>query len=109
MLHESERRHSPLYAVVCSTSASSQASTDAAPVAGKSLMPLTLFAASPGTITGVITLSAAHTRFGFPITALAAVVVASAVTWSPCCSSGASPTKRPEVDLRESRLRALWG
>jgi multiple antibiotic resistance protein len=60
---------------------SSQASTDAASVAGKSLMPLVLFAASPGTITGVITLAAAHTRSGFPITALAAVVVASAVTW----------------------------
>ena len=40
-----------------------------------------LFAASPGTITGVITLSAAHTRLGFPITALVAVAVASVVTW----------------------------
>ena len=50
-------------------------------VSGKSLTPLILFAASPGTITGVITLSAAHTRLGFPITALAAVAVASGVTW----------------------------
>jgi multiple antibiotic resistance protein len=58
-----------------------QASSNAASVVGTSLMPLILFAASPGTITGVITLSAAHTRSGFPITALAAVVVASAVTW----------------------------
>src|SRR5262245_14813214 len=46
-----------------------------------SLTPLIMFAASPGTITGVITLSAAHTRLGFPITALVAVVVASALTW----------------------------
>ena len=46
-----------------------------------SLTPLILFAASPGTITGVITLSAAHTRLGFPITALVAVAVASVVTW----------------------------
>ena len=60
---------------------SSQASTDGASIAGQSLMPLILFAASPGTITGVITLSAAHTRLGFPTTALAAVVVASGVTW----------------------------
>jgi multiple antibiotic resistance protein len=46
-----------------------------------SLTPLILFAASPGTITGVITLSAAHTRLDFPVTALVAVVVASVVTW----------------------------
>src|SRR5437867_1118636 len=46
-----------------------------------SLTPLILFAASPGTITGVITLAAAHTRFGFPVTALVAVAVASVVTW----------------------------
>ena len=46
-----------------------------------SLTPLILFAASPGTITGVITLSAAHTRLGFPITALVAVAIASVVTW----------------------------
>jgi multiple antibiotic resistance protein len=46
-----------------------------------SLTPLILFAASPGTITGVITLGAAHTRLNFPITALVAVSVASAVTW----------------------------
>ena len=46
-----------------------------------SLTPLILFAASPGTITGVITLSAAHTRLGFPVTALIAIVVASALTW----------------------------
>ena len=45
------------------------------------LTPLILFAASPGTITGVITLSAAHSRLDLPVTALVAVVVASAVTW----------------------------
>jgi multiple antibiotic resistance protein len=46
-----------------------------------SLTPLILFAASPGTITGVITISAAHSRLGFPLTALAAVAVATIVTW----------------------------
>ena len=46
-----------------------------------SLTPLILFAASPGTITGVITLSAAHSRLDLPVTALIAVVVASGVTW----------------------------
>src|SRR5262245_52583781 len=52
-----------------------------APLGTSSLTPLILFAASPGTITGVITLSAAHTRLGFPVTALIAIVVASALTW----------------------------
>jgi multiple antibiotic resistance protein len=59
----------------------SSASPSAPPGTSASLTPLILFAASPGTITGVITLSAAHTRLGFPITALIAVVVASALTW----------------------------
>jgi multiple antibiotic resistance protein len=40
-----------------------------------------LFAASPGTITGVITLAVAHTKLALPVTALVAVVVATAVMW----------------------------
>ncbi len=46
-----------------------------------SLTPLILFAASPGTITGVITLSVAHTGAELPVTALVAVVAALAITW----------------------------
>jgi multiple antibiotic resistance protein len=46
-----------------------------------SLTPLILFAASPGTITGVITISAAHTRLHLPTTALVAIGVATATTW----------------------------
>ena len=46
-----------------------------------SLAPLIMFAASPGTITGVITLAATHTRLMFPVTALVAVVVATAIMW----------------------------
>ena len=60
---------------------SSRSSDRTAANAKDSLTPLILFAASPGTITGVITLAAAHTRLNFPITALVAVVIASAVTW----------------------------
>jgi multiple antibiotic resistance protein len=48
---------------------------------GASLTPLVLFAASPGTITGVITLSAAHTGLDLPVTALVAIAVAGLVTW----------------------------
>lgn len=45
------------------------------------LSPLILFAASPGTITGVITIAAAHGDSRFPVTALVAVLVASTVMW----------------------------
>jgi multiple antibiotic resistance protein len=48
---------------------------------GASLTPLILFAASPGTITGVITLSAAHTGLDLPVTALVAIAVAGVLTW----------------------------
>ena len=40
-----------------------------------------LFAASPGTITGVITLAVAHAKLALPVTALVAVVVAAVVMW----------------------------
>jgi multiple antibiotic resistance protein len=45
------------------------------------LAPLILFAASPGTITGVITLSAAQPGNDFPASTLVAVGVAVLVTW----------------------------
>src|SRR5262245_10692331 len=47
----------------------------------RSLTPLILFAASPGTITGVITIAVAHSKLLVPITALVAVCVASFVMW----------------------------
>jgi len=69
------------FSMLSGQASSPQASSDPLPASGPSLTPLILFAASPGTITGVITLSAAHTRLGFPLTALVAVAVASGVTW----------------------------
>jgi multiple antibiotic resistance protein len=53
----------------------------ARPDANPSLTPLILFAASPGTITGVITLSVTHAKSGIPVTALVAVAVATTVMW----------------------------
>jgi multiple antibiotic resistance protein len=47
----------------------------------RSITPLILFAASPGTITGVITLAVAHAKVRLPVTALVAVAVAAAVMW----------------------------
>ena len=60
---------------------SSPTSSDKEKSGNSSLTPLILFAASPGTITGVITLSVAHSQEEVPVTALVAVVVALAVTW----------------------------
>jgi len=47
---------------------------------GLSLTPLILFAASPGTITGVITLAVSHSRDALPVTALVSVAAATLVT-----------------------------
>ena len=47
-----------------------------------SLSPLILFAASPGTITGVITVAAAHSKLGFPFTAVVAIAVVLGLTWA---------------------------
>jgi MarC family membrane protein len=49
--------------------------------AKQSLAPLILFAASPGTITGVITIAATHSRMRLPVTAVVAIVVVLSVTW----------------------------
>ena len=40
-----------------------------------------LFAASPGTITGLVTLAVAHSKLDLPVTALVAVAVAAVVMW----------------------------
>jgi multiple antibiotic resistance protein len=69
------------FSMLSGQASSSPTPADAPSNPGASMTPLILFAASPGTITGVITLSAAHTRLGFPVTALVAVVVASVLTW----------------------------
>jgi multiple antibiotic resistance protein len=47
----------------------------------RSLSPVIMFAASPGTITGVITLAVAHAKLALPVAALVAVVVAAGVMW----------------------------
>lgn len=63
------------------TSSSDSPTDNETPSAAPSLSPLILFAASPGTITGVITLSVSHSRRGIPVTALVAVFVALTLTW----------------------------
>jgi multiple antibiotic resistance protein len=48
---------------------------------GSSLTPLILFAASPGTITGVITLSVADGKGGIPTGVMVAIVAALGISW----------------------------
>jgi multiple antibiotic resistance protein len=50
--------------------------------ASSSLSPLIMFAAGPGTITAVVTLAAAHTPDGFPLTAIVAAVIGAVVTFA---------------------------
>jgi multiple antibiotic resistance protein len=59
----------------------SQASDGAAASENRSLTPLILFAASPGTITGVITLAVAQSRDKLPVTALVAVFAGTLLMW----------------------------
>ena len=59
-----------------------------------SLTPLILFAASPGTITGVITLSIAHTGTKLPITALVSITVVMAILWLTIVLSSHSTTHK---------------
>ena len=64
---------------------SGKTSIASSPAAGSnstpSLTPLILFAASPESILGVITIVAAHTRLQRPTKALVAIGVAVATTW----------------------------
>ena len=49
---------------------------------GTTLAPMILFAASPGTITGVITIAASHSGTDIPTTALVGIAVVIVITWS---------------------------
>ena len=62
------------------TSTTASDSDENAQTGDSSLTPLVLFAASPGTITGVITLSVSHSKHSIPVTALVAIVVALSIT-----------------------------
>ena len=63
------------------TAASPSDEPQATETGNSSLTPVILFAASPGTITGVITLAVSHSAAAVPTTALFAVVIAVSITW----------------------------
>ncbi len=61
----------------------SSGTTESATGAGSeaSLAPVILFAASPGTITAVISIAVSHTPSAFPVTALVAVTLTILIAW----------------------------
>lgn len=61
-----------------------------------SLAPMILFAASPGTITGVITIAAVHTGTGVPVTALLGIAVVLGITWALLMVAARRPAPAPE-------------
>ena len=71
------------------------------------LAPLILFAASPGTITGVITLAVAHSKREIPITALVAIAVAVAVMCVALLAASAFGGASKKSLLRETITRFM--
>jgi multiple antibiotic resistance protein len=85
---------------------------DSAPVPAtknqkRSLTPVILFAASPGTITGVITIAVVHTRLALPVTALVAVAVATVVMWIMMVLVGREGTQPGNGFLRDTATRFM--
>jgi multiple antibiotic resistance protein len=72
-----------------------------------SLTPLILFAASPGTITGVITLAVAHGQLLFPVPALVAVAAATAVMWLAMVLVARGGTHAPGGLVRDTATRFM--
>ena len=73
----------------------------------RSLTPVILFAASPGTITGVITLAVAHAKLALPVTALVAVVVAAGVMWIMMVLVARGGTRASGGLLRDTATRFM--
>jgi small neutral amino acid transporter SnatA (MarC family) len=73
----------------------------------RSLTPVILFAASPGTITGVITLAVAHAKLALPVTALVAVVVAAGVMWIVMVLVAHGGTRESGGLLRDTSTRFM--
>jgi multiple antibiotic resistance protein len=73
----------------------------------RSITPVILFAASPGTITGVITLAVAHSRSLLPVTALVAVAVATFVMWFVMAFVPAGKAHQESSLLRDTVTRFM--
>ena len=97
------------FAMLRGNSPQAQDSSKYRTAAKRSLGPVILFAASPGTITGVLTLAVAHTKLALPITALVAVVVATVVLWGVMAlvAHRGSPARDPGSLLNDMMPRFM--
>lgn len=77
--------------------------------AGATLAPMILFAASPGTITGVITIAAAHSRTGIPLPALTGICVVLVVTWALLMLVARGSTKPKGPSLAHDMVTRYMG
>jgi multiple antibiotic resistance protein len=73
----------------------------------QSITPIILFAASPGTITGVITLAVAHAKMHVPVTALVAVALATAVMWMVMMLMSRGGTQARDGFLRDTATQFM--
>ena len=73
----------------------------------RSITPLILFAASPGTITGVITLAVTHAKLQLPVAALIAVAVATALMWMVMVLMARGGTRAHGGFLRDTATRFM--
>jgi multiple antibiotic resistance protein len=68
---------------------------------------LILFAASPGTITGVITLAVSHSQHTLPVTALVSVAATVAITWAVLLLSARTSEKRKQGLMHDVSSRFM--
>jgi multiple antibiotic resistance protein len=73
----------------------------------RSITPVILFAASPGTITGVITLAVTHAELELPVTALVAVALSTAVLWMVMMLMGRGQTRAPRGFVHDTATRFM--
>jgi multiple antibiotic resistance protein len=71
------------------------------------ITPVILFAASPGTITGVITLAVTHAKLELPVTALVAVAVATVVMWIVMVLMARGGTRAPGGFWRDTATQFM--
>jgi multiple antibiotic resistance protein len=71
------------------------------------LTPIILFAASPGTITGVITLALAHGKRGLPVTALVAIAVTTVTMWITIVLMARGGARSQTSFLRDTTTRFM--
>jgi len=77
--------------------------------ASSPLTSMVLFAASPGTITGVISIAVTHTRGELPVTALAAITVATLITWLVMAVLAKSKPKTTGTGFMQATVQSFMG